>query len=148
MKRITILIILFCALGGGFYAYKMYNKKHIDVQETKASLRISAQALFEEFEQNNDKAREAYEDQVIEVEGSIYTLDLSNSAEPQVVLEANGIDGYVRCGFKQTELDRVKQLSDTSTIILKGECKGYNGSEELDLLADKEVVLSNCIIIE
>ena len=88
-----------------------------------------------------------FSDRVIQLEGELLSKDLSNEKEPQILLKGNGEEGFVRCGFKPTELTKVLALTDSSTVKIKGICMGFNGSEELDLLDSKDVVLSNCIII-
>ena len=135
-------------LGGAFYAYSLYNKEHTNVAETEVAAEFTAADLFTAFDENEAESMTKYADKVIGVKGTIFSRDLSNEAEPQVVLEANVDNGYIRCGFKLEELEKVKVLEAGSEINLKGECKGINKAEGLDLLADVDVVLSNCIIIE
>lgn len=148
MKKIIITIVFILLLAGAFYGYKLYNKEHINVAQTEATEKLSAASLFEVFDTDESAAMIKYADQVVETWGNIYSIDLSNDLEPQVVLEANGDNGYIRCGFKTEELEKVKSLTEGSELRLKGECKGINSAEGLDLLADVDVVLSNCIIIE
>ena len=126
----------------------MYNKEHIDVAETEADETMSSEDLFAEFDGNESMAMESYSDKIIQVKGAVTSIELENEQEPQVVLYGNGVDGFIRCGFKASELEKIQQLTDSSTISLKGLCKGLNGGDGLDLLADKDVILSNCIIIE
>lgn len=148
MKK-KILLITLIAIGSlCIYAYKMYNKEHTNVSETKALEIVDAESLFQAFMNDEEKANATYVDQVIEVSGEIYSIDLSNPEEAQVVLRTTNESGYVRCGFKPDEHPKVTAISDSETIKLKGECKGINNAEELDLLADIDIVLSNCIIIE
>ena len=89
-----------------------------------------------------------YSDKVISINGLLLSRDLHNKKEPQLVLEGNGYDGFIRCGFKPEYLDKLIALQDSMSINIKGICMGINGSDELDLLADKDVVLSNCTLIE
>ncbi len=148
MKKSLILLILLLVLGAVFYAYKSYNKPHIDIADTKATITIYAADLFAAFDTDESHAMQQYADQVVAVKGTLLNRDLSNDLEPQIVLEGNGDNGFIRCGFKKEELQKVITLTDGATVEVKGMCMGMNGSEELDLLADKDVVLSNCIIIE
>lgn len=148
MKKILLIILTLGVLIGAYMAYSMYNKKHTNVGETAPVANLSALDLFTSFENNETEAMSKYADQVVAVSGDIYAIDLSNAKEPQIVLEANGDNGYIRCGFKPEELEKVKKLTEGNTVNLKGECKGVNAPEGLDLLADIDVVLSNCIIIE
>ncbi|MGB0851258.1 MAG: OB-fold protein [Bacteroidia bacterium] len=148
MKRPIFLLISLVALAGAYFAYKSYNKPHTNVSSSEAIESMTAAQLFDKFSSDEAETMKNYSDKVIEVIGTIFLKDLSNKLEPQLVLEANGDNGYIRCGFKQEELVKIESLEESSTIKVKGICKGINGSEELDLLSDIDVVLSNCIIIE
>ncbi len=148
MKKPIVLIVLLFIIGTALYAYKMYNKPHTDVLNTVAAETVSASAIFAAFDNEEAAAMIKYTDKVIAVEGLLLSKDLSNELEPQIVLEGNGNDGFIRCGFKPVMLSKVSALKDSTIINIKGMCVGLNGSEELDLLADKDVVLSNCTLID
>ncbi|MBT8326554.1 MAG: OB-fold putative lipoprotein [Bacteroidia bacterium] len=148
MKKPIVLFALLVVLGVAFYAYKTYNKEHTNVAKTEAEVKLTASDLFNAFDNDETSAMTKYADKVIQVSGYIYSKDLGNELEPQLVLEGNGDNGFIRCGFKPTELEKLAILSDSLSVNIKGECKGLNAADELDLLADKDVVLSNCIIIE
>ncbi|MEY2924663.1 MAG: hypothetical protein RLZZ337_1211 [Bacteroidota bacterium] len=148
MKRNIAIILVILLAVGAYIGYSMFNKKHINVEDTKPEVSLSAADLFTAFENDETASMEKYADKVIAVSGDIYNVDLSNNLEPQLVLEANGDNGFIRCGFKTEELNKVKDLQPGMAIELKGECKGMNAPEGLDLLADIDVVLSNCIIID
>ena len=130
------------------YGYRAYNKPHTDVASTEAEETISASAIFQAFDIDDSTAMVKYSDKVISVNGLLLSRDVNNKNEPQIILEGNGYDGFIRCGFKPEYLARLMALQDSTTINLKGICMGMNGSDELDLLADKDVVLSNCTLIE
>jgi hypothetical protein len=142
------LIILIAILAVGFIGYKMYNKPHTDVQATEVLKSFSAEELFTVFDLGEAQAMAQFADQVIGVNGVVYQKDFGNELEPQIVLEANGDNGYIRCGFKPEEKSKLEKIKEGQSVKVKGLCKGINGSEELDLLADIDVVMSNCIIIE
>jgi hypothetical protein len=148
MKKPIILIVLFLIIGSVLYAYKMYNKPHTDVGTTDAAETLSAEDIFKAFDNDEAAAMLKYSDKVIAVEGILLSKDLSNELEPQIVLDGNGYDGYIRCGFKPEMSPKIVALAENNPISIKGICVGMNGSEELDLLADKDVVLSNCILID
>lgn len=148
MKKPIILIVLFLIIGSVLYAYKMYNKPHTDVVTTDATETLSAEDIFKAFDNDEAAAIVKYADKVIAVEGILLLKDLSNELEPQIVLYGNGYDGFIRCGFKPGMLPKIIALAENNPISIKGICVGMNGSEELDLLADKDVVLSNCTLID
>lgn len=147
MIRPIIILIVVLAIGAAFYGYNTYNKPHTNVGESDAAATLLASEIFVAFDTNEQAAMAIYSDKVIQVEGELLSKDLSNDKEPQILLKGNGDEGFVRCGFKPTELSKVLALTDSSTVKIKGICMGCNGSEELDLLGSKDVVLSNCIII-
>jgi len=148
MKKPIILIVLFLIIGSVLYAYKMYNKPHTDVASTEAAETVSAEDIFAAFDHDEAAAMIQYADKVITVEGILLSKDLSNELEPQIVLDGNGYDGFIRCGFKPEMLSKIVALEENSPVSIKGICGGMNGSEELDLLADTDVVLSNCTLID
>lgn len=148
MKKPISLLIILIALGAFLYGYRAYNKPHTDVASTAAAETVSASAIFQAFDLDDSSAMVKYSDKVISVNGLLLSRDLNNKNEPQLVLEGNGYDGFIRCGFKPEYLDKLVALQDSMSINLKGICMGMNGSDELDLLADKDVVLSNCTLTE
>jgi hypothetical protein len=148
MKKPILLLISLFVLAAGFYVYKMYNKEHTDIAMTEAAETITASDLFNTFDTDEAAAMVKYSDQVVQVSGNVTEVDLSNDNEPQIVIEGNGDNGFIRCGFKPTELSKVKEIASTNNVSIKGMCMGLNGSDDLDLLGDKDVVLSNCIIID
>jgi hypothetical protein len=148
MKKPISLLIVLITLGVVLYGYRAYNKPHTDVASTEAAETLSASAIFQAFDIDDSTAMVKYSDKVISINGLLLSRDLSNKNEPQIILEGNGYDGFVRCGFNPEYLARLMALQDSMTINLKGICMGMNGSDELDLLADKDVVLSNCTLIE
>ena len=95
----------------------------------------------------NQKMMESFVKSLI-VQGTLLTKDLSNELEPQITLKTNNTNGFIRCGFKPNELQNIEILEDSSTVSIKGICKGMNGDDELTLLEDKDVILSSSIIIE
>ncbi len=148
MKRPILLAVALLVLGAAFFAYNSYNKEHTDVATTDVMQELSASDLFTAFDTDEPAATAKYAEQVITVNGLLLRRDLSNKEEPQIVLEANGDDGFIRCGFSIESLQKTIDLTDSTQVKVKGLCKGFNDAGDLDLLADRDVVLSNCIIIE
>lgn len=148
MKKIALLSISFVLLCVLLFAYRMFNKPHTNVKENKADKLVSAGQLFDFFDRNEDSAMVVFSDQIIQVTGTLSTKDLSNELEPQITLKTNNTNGFIRCGFKPNELKNIVKLKDSSTVKIKGICKGMNGDDELTLLEDKDIILSSSIIIE
>lgn len=148
MKKIALLSTSFVLLCILLFVYRMFNKPHTNVKENKAYEHLSAEQLFYFFNRNEDSAMVVFSDQIIQVTGTLLTKDLSNELEPQITLKTNINNGFIRCGFKPNELKNIAKLKDSSTVKIKGICKGMNGDDELTLLEDKDIILSSSIIIE
>lgn len=148
MKKPLILTLIFVALGAMAYFYNAYNKEHTDVSTADVLQELTTSDLFAAFDADVALATEQYAEQVITVSGSIYSIDLENEKEPQIVLRANGDDGFIRCGFATAARSQVESLQEYSNIKIKGLCKGMNDAGDLDLLAERDVILSDCIIID
>jgi|TARA_B110000902_G_scaffold44957_1_gene50438 hypothetical protein len=147
MKRPLILVLSLLVLGVIFFVYTSFNKKHTDVATADVLQELSARELFASFDASEEEATQKYAEQVITVSGLLLHRDLSNDQEPQIILEGNGDDGFIRCGFKEEYLQNAMDLTDGDEVKVKGLCKGFNDAGDLDLLADRDVVLSNCILI-
>lgn len=148
MKKIIYTTLIAAIVGGAIYAYATYNKGHRDVAHTEAVAHLTGPDLFDLFDVQEEESMKRFGDQVIELVGTIYDIDLTNSSEPQIVIEGNGDNGFIRCGFDTEALQKVNSYKSGQTISIKGECKGINKTEGLDLLSDVDVVLSNCVILE
>lgn len=148
MKKPVLLTIALIALATVFFVYKMYNKEHTNVDTANVLQEMSASDLFTAFDNNEEEATQQYAEQVVSLKGLLFAKDVSNNAEPQLVLVGNGDDGFIRCGFVPENTLAILALTDGATVTIKGLCKGFNAAEDLDLLADRDVVMSNCILIE
>lgn len=146
--KIILFVLGLVAVIGGTYAYLMYSKGHTDVAKTLPAYSMAAPLFFAEFAADETAASAKYSDKIIGLTGAIESIDLSNEKEPQIVLVANGSDGFIRCGFKPEFKEAISKYKPLATISLKGECKGVNSGEGLDLLSDIDVILSNCILID
>ena len=113
MKKIALLSTSFVLLGILLFVYRMFNKPHTNVKENKAYEHLSAEQLFYFFNRNEDSAMVVFSDQIIQVTGTLLTKDLSNELEPQIILKTNDTEGFIRCGFKPSELQNIEILKDS-----------------------------------
>jgi hypothetical protein len=142
-----LLLLAFIAIGS-IYGVYLYNKPHKNVENADPVKSLSADELYLAYSEDETKANNEISEQVIEVSGKIYSLETDNVEEPQIVLSTNDPSGFIRCGFKPEELQKIQTLKEGNSIKIKGLCKGMNMAEGLDLLADIDIVISKCMIIE
>jgi len=131
MKKILITFLFLLAIGGGIGFY-MFNKKVPTLEKTKADFELTANELFDEFENDENAALTKYEDKVIDVTGTIISTK-ENDGTWNVILEAeNAMAGGINCSFSKDP----GELGKTHTI--RGRCQGF--------LMD--VVLNNCTVVK
>lgn len=130
MKRKIIIGILLLGSIGAATGFYMFNKKVPGLENAKADFTITANALFDEFDTNEQTALGKYEGKIIEVTGEVVSVKNEEGQSNIILLAENAMAGGINCSFKSNQNDFKK--GDTATI--RGRCQGF--------LMD--VVLNNC----
>lgn len=135
MKRSYIIIFLTIAVVGGLVGLYMFNEKVPTLDSVKADFTMTADELYNAFDENEEAAMTQYQDKVIEVSGVVRRTKV-DSNQFNVVLKASGsMTGGINCAMRDLS---VESPAKSSEITIKGRCQGY--------LMD--VVLNNCVIVE
>lgn len=122
-KRIT-LVILILGIIGAFVAYKMYNKPHIDVADSKSDIVVSADKIQRDFSTNENLANTNYLEKIIEVSGEISELTLENK-KGIITLKTKDDFGSVLCHLSDNSTQKMNTLKVGKSVRLKGICTGY-----------------------
>jgi hypothetical protein len=120
MKKFLPIVLVLALLGGG-YGYMQWNKKHADVAAAKSDVAISPSDLLKEFNEDENLANSKYLDKVIEVEGtvkSINTVDVGGS----VSLDTGDEMASVTCEFENAS--DVVGVKVGDKLRVKGLCSG------------------------
>ena len=136
MKKLLVILALAAIVIGGFFAYKMYTKKHDDMSDLKADFKISSAIFFQEFSNNEVEANEKYLNKIIEVNGEISKISTDDSGITQIYLKSDDPMFGVICDMNPEE--KIEHIKAGQTVIIKGICSGY--------LMD--VALNRCIQIK
>jgi hypothetical protein len=136
MAVIFGLSVLACATGGMVDEDKNVDSvpMNSDKKEEKKIeyIKVSAEDLINEYEENELKADKKYKDKHLEITGIIYniskvlnqtTVDLGNGEDLQVTT--------VNCKFAKKYEDDVAELEKGSTIIVTGICEGKGWSVDI-----------------
>ena len=122
-KRIIIFagIAFLCAALYGWY---LYNKPHSSVQDIPADITITADDLYQHYQQNEASADKKFLDKVIEVNGTVDDIQQTDSTL-SIRLDAGAAMGGINCSitFNKTEKQIVPQKK--SAVIIKGKCAGF-----------------------
>jgi tRNA_anti-like len=122
-KRIlkwSLLFVLLIIITGGFVAYKMYNKPHRNVEETKG-MSVTAVQLITDYETNEADANSKYLDKVLEVAGEITEVSKNQKAETVITLKGSVMGGII-CTLEAPSLTDAKP---GASVTIKGICTGY-----------------------
>jgi tRNA_anti-like len=135
MKALKIILVLaiIAALGG----YYVYNKPVSGLEDTKPAFTMSSDELFTAFETDETAANKKFLGKVIEVSGTVQSVNHEQDGNTSVTLQtAGGMFGVI---CRLDSLNSSPQgITNGQKVSMKGECSG--------MLMD--VVLVRCINIK
>ncbi len=138
MKRKILIAVLVIAVVGGFFGYRLYNKKTPTASEKDAEETIAASALFAVFQKNDSIAGQLYNDKVIQVSGMIQSVE--GGGKTNVYFESGDPSGAVICEFDSTFRPA---WSPGQQATIKGICAGLSGFPGMG-----DVILQRCAVVE
>ena len=136
MKKPLIIITLLTAFIFVSSCFNVFRKADTDVSKKTADFELSAKALVENFEMNEDSANIQYLDKIVLVEGNVNNISEKEDVIMVYLKENEDLAG-VLCGFNPGSIN-LQSLQVGNKIKVKGICTGY-------LL---DVVLNKCSIEE
>jgi tRNA_anti-like len=155
MKKIYKILLILIGIGllTGIFAPKIIldtwlweifkSKPDFETMETDYSL--SVDELYDAFENDEKGSTAKYQGKPIEVNGTIESIDTIQDGQIQIVLTAsNALFGGLKAQLHPKHITepeyqkKAKGLASGETVILKGQCVGFN----------MEVEMNNCFIKE
>ncbi|MBL0126434.1 MAG: hypothetical protein IPP83_03020 [Flavobacteriales bacterium] len=138
-------------LAGATYGIYLYNMPKRDVQATSTDARIEAGALAQEFLDNTQTANAKYldaegESKVLEVSGTVKSLDTDLSGQNVVLLESGDAPAGVRCTFLASTNAQAAGLNVGDAVTIKGVIRA-GAAFDPDLELYEHVVLEKCALI-
>lgn len=137
MKKL-LKIGLVLALLAGIYAYYLYNKPVAKLESVKPDYSLTAEELFSQFENNEAEANKKYLGKILEVNGKIQNLSLSDSGDFNLILASGSEMFGINCGMSVSEDAQYKSYKVGDSIKVKGECTGIS----------MDVVMTRCVIVK
>ncbi len=123
IKKI-IITVLVLGIIGAFVAYKMYNKPHVNVSETKADITITADKILNDFSSDETIANSKYLEKIVKVKGEIANLKIEKE-KGIIALKTNDDFGSVICHLSEASTKIIENLKVGQTISIKGICTGF-----------------------
>lgn len=136
LKKILIFLVAAGVIGAGV-GYYLFNKKVPSMADQAATLTITAEKLYEEYNADETAANAKYGQKVITVTGKVQDASTLEDGTPKVVLET-GSDFGVSCEFDPNTKHSRTTFSPGEQITLKGECAGLN----------LDVQLARCVVVQ
>ncbi len=117
------------------FALKQFNRPLSDIQNTSPDIEITANQLVHDYQENEMKASDKYNNKIIQVTGIIKNFSTANG-NMVINLESKDDSGVICEMIPQANKDSLK-LKKGEKILIKGSCTGF-------LL---DVVLVRCVIV-
>jgi hypothetical protein len=130
-------LLLAISLIGFTVGAILYNKPHKNIVKAKVAYSLTSADLFNQFKEDDGQALKKYRGKVLEVNGSIQTIEL-DAAHATIILANEGDFYGVNCSFNAKQLVGLDKLVVGELVTIKGECQGY-----ID-----DVILSNCTLLK
>ena len=125
MKKKKLLIaILSIVIIVVFVGYKMYNKPHVNVADTKSDISLTANKIINDFSSDETAANKVYLDKIIEISGTVSELN-TEKEKGIITLKTNNDFGNILCHLSKDATKKISSLKIGQTVSIKGVCTGY-----------------------
>lgn len=134
MKRKILFTVLALIVAAALVGVYLYTKKTPDIVQDKPDVAVKAADLIAAFQQDTTAARRQYIDRVVEVTGTVKSIDTTGA----VVLGEAGSPSEVVVGLDRRHMKDYEQLKVGGVAVMQGICSGYTSSstgDPTDLLA-------------
>jgi len=126
-------------LVGGLVAFQMMQPKGpLDIHTATTEVTINASGLYAAFESDEEAANATYAGKVIEVSGSLNSIDKSEDGGFQVKLTTDSPLGSVLCNLAPGEASPANAAVIGGPVSVKGVCTGYL----FDVVVDNATIMA------
>lgn len=139
-KIIWISLVVIVTVAA-LYVYREYNRKPADITSLKPELSVDASDLIAEFNENDSLANKKYLGKLVEVSGSIGSID-SSIQHITLVLGIDNNSSSIRCNMDSSMGLPTSQLINKQ-VRIKGICTGFIPG---DLGLGSDIILDRAII--
>jgi hypothetical protein len=132
----TLVIIIVGVVALYLYIYK----SHPNYEKLKAEFTISSKSIYDDFKSDSKAAALNYNGKMIEINGTISKIEVSDTLVTVVFAFSQGVfgDEGVRCAMLPKFNQRAKRLKGGDHIVIKGLCQGFN---------DTDVIFEKCSLV-
>jgi hypothetical protein len=95
-----------------------------EVSRQKASYRVSAYQLYEDYAANEIAADKKYKKMILEVSGDVVDIGKGATGTIYIALQGDPHIGVVKCFFSKNAEDKIAGISKGQYVTIKGKCSG------------------------
>ena len=128
-KKILLILLIICFVFSGV-GYYYYTLKVPGLENIAVDFELTADELFNAFDQDESASLVIYEGKVIAVSGKIDRIKVNDSTSNITLYAENAMAGGINCSFNES----LSNINKGDFVTIKGRCQGF--------LMD--VVLNNC----
>lgn len=108
-----------------------------NVRSSTPKARVTAVQLFEEYEANEVRADDAYAGEVIEISGTVKSIN-SSGRGATVLLDVGGAVSSITCRFEEGDRADVTRIDEDMPVVLKGIVSG---------MTLWSVIVDSCVLV-
>lgn len=117
-----LLIALSCVAA--IIIFRMYNKPHANYADIKADFSITAEALLQEFETDEERAQTKYLNKIIAVSGTLSEIQQVDNKTIWILETGNPLS-VIQCEMDPRFLEKYKNAGVAgNSITVQGLCSG------------------------
>ncbi len=135
MKKKLLILGAVLLIGAVSIGLMMYYKPHPNILKAEADFQLSALALYEAFDQDEEAANSQYLDKIIEVSGTVKSSSTDENGILSFTLDSGNELAGIICQMDHLTQHKNLDFKPGSKVSLKGICTG--------ILMD--VVLVRCV---
>ena len=146
MKKfyVVLIILALAVIVGVSIGFRLYYKKPANTEDLKANASVSVDKITSDFKTDSAKARKKYNNDVIDMSGTIDKTEKDQAGHIYVDFVANNVK--VQCLIEDDAKADAEGVKAAQTINLKGKFTGYTFDEMID--PQPQLQFRDCIIVK
>lgn len=135
MKKLLKIILILAAIGivAAALIWKFYvNKPHEDIDSASPAFSMTTEEIWSQYNTNRKIADSLYNNQVIELTGSLSRIDKNDSIVSVIfVMSADSMfgDKTIACQMYKKHNDEAFALKANANVKIKGICVGFDDTD-------------------
>lgn len=133
--KLTLAALFLIGVSAGtLFYFKVLNPSHRNVAKEKPAFEMTANALYNAFDEDKDGATTKYLDQLILLSGKVAEKSTLADGRYKIEFQIEDMMGSVGADFSPEQNTLLKAVELGDIILCKAICTGVSGSDDEDEL--------------